>query len=331
MKPKIIKNIIFFISLALLFSGLSAQNDDTIKVHIQNQIYDTVIIHETVILYDTIWKDPLINSYSLGFTTGSFFSVWRKFSNPIINLSKQRNFSAGVDVELEIDRWKFSSGFYLTEFKQNALFNFTSETIDSSIITQITPHNETHYDTTGVHYEFITFDSIFINPNNTHDTIVITYTDSIPHYDIDTTVVTYNDTVNTIKIDTISRDTIAARNFVYRYAEVPLIFKFRLAEFGKFQIDIGTGFIAGILIKYESYDYNSEAGKIVEHNKDDLYTFLPSLWFSAVINYQISENFLIRLEPYYNPGLRSIYTKELSYIKIPDRYGLRFGLRYCFN
>jgi hypothetical protein len=330
MKPKIIKNIIFLISLALLFSELSAQTDDTIKVHIQSQIYDTVVIHETVILYDTIWKDPIISSYSVSFTAGSFFTVWRKFNSSIISLSRQQNYSVGIDAELEIDRWKFSSGFYLTEFKQNALFNFTSETIDSSIITQITPHNEAHYDTTGMYYEIVTRDSVFYDPVE-QDTVTITYTDTITHYNVDTTFITVNDTTFSTEYDTISKDTIAARNFVYRYAEVPLIFKFRLAEFGKFQIDIGTGFIAGILIKYQSYDYNSGTGKIVAHNKDDLYTFLPSLWLSAVINYRISDNFLIRLEPYYNPGLRSIYTKELAFIKIPDRYGLRFGLRYCFN
>lgn len=331
MKPEFLRY--FLLYLFLLFAGfeLSAQTDDTVRVHIQNNVYDTVIIHETVLLYDTIWKDPIINSYSTGFMFSPFFTTWRKFNNPVISLSKQKNYSIGIDAELEIDRWIFSSGLYFTEFNQNARFDFTVENIDTLNITQIIPHNETHYDTTGVTYELVTYDSIYINPSNINDTVVITITDSVPHYDIDTTVVTYNDTVNTAKIDTISRDTIAARNFVYRYTEIPLIFKFRFAEFGKFQIDIGAGFIAGFLIKYESFGYNSSTRTIIAHNKDDIHIFLPSLWLSAGINYHISDNFSIRLEPYYNPGLRSIYAKELAFIKIPDRYGLKFGIRYNFN
>ncbi|MDD3859371.1 MAG: hypothetical protein PHW83_04175 [Bacteroidales bacterium] len=329
MKPKIIKKCCFFVLLTFLFYFVSAQTDDTIKVHIQNNIYDTVIIHETVILYDTIWKEPIITAYSAGFSAASFFTVWRKFNNSIINLSKQQNYSIGIDAELEIDRWKFSTGFYLTEMKQNALFNFTSISIDTSIVTQITPHNETNYDTTGVYYEYFTHDSTYFDPIE-HDSVTITITDTIPHYNIDTTEITYNDTTFLTNIDTLNKDTIAARNFIYRYAEIPLIFKFKIAEFKNLNIDIGVGFIAGILIKYESYDYNSETGRIIAHNKADLYKFLPSIWLSASFNYHISDNLLIRFEPYYNPGLRSVYKKELSVVKFPDRYGVKLGIKYVF-
>ena len=116
MKPEFLRY--FLLYLFLLFAGfeLSAQTDDTVRVHIQNNVYDTVIIHETVLLYDTIWKDPIINSYSTGFMFSPFFTTWRKFNNPVISLSKQKNYSIGIDAELEIDRWIFSSGLYFTEF-----------------------------------------------------------------------------------------------------------------------------------------------------------------------------------------------------------------------
>ncbi|HOZ29733.1 MAG TPA: hypothetical protein PLL66_02350 [Bacteroidales bacterium] len=329
MIKQILKYSIFILLQLLIFFNALAQNEDAIKVQINKNIYDTVIVNETVIIYDTIWKEPIITAYSAGFSAASFFSVWRKFNNSIINLSKQQNYSIGIDAELEIDRWKFSTGFYLSEMKQNALFNFTSISIDTSIITQIIPHNETHYDTTGVYYESFTYDSTYYDPIE-QDSVTITITDSIPHYDIDTTEITYNDTTFLTNIDTLSKDTIAARNFIYRYAEIPLIFKFKIAEFKKFNIDIGAGFIAGILIKYESYDYNSETGRIIAHNKADLYKFLPSIWLSAGFNYHISDNLLIRLEPYYNPGLHSVYKKNLNLVKTPDRYGIKFGLRYNF-
>jgi hypothetical protein len=103
-----------------------------------------------------------------------------------------------------------------------------------------------------------------------------------------------------------------------------------LAKFKHLSLDIGAGFIAGLLIKSESYYFDTESNAILTCEKGDTYNFLPSLWLSLGVNYSLRDNFLIRLEPYYNPGLRNILKPEAGISGIPDRYGIKFGIKYLF-
>lgn len=125
-----------------------------------------------------------------------------------------------------------------------------------------------------------------------------------------------------INIDTVVKD------FSYNYLEFPLKFNYVIAQTNKFDFDIGIGFIAGLLIKSESYYFkNNDIYRIENRN---IYQFLPSLCFSVGIEYYITDYFSARIEPYYYFGLRSVYKKDAPIVKIPDRQGVLVGLKVYF-
>jgi len=323
----------FRISILVLFvifcNNIWAQNTDTVKVFINKTTYDTVLIYDTIVKIDTIWTESAIKGYRVGLSASSFLTTWRKYDAAVIKLLNQRNYSIGIDAEMYFDKWSLATGLFFTSFNENRQFSFKITDIDSIINMHLEPHSYEQIDTTGVTWQYFTHDSTYFDPGLS-DSVTITITDSIPDYEIDTTTVNYNDTTYSTTYDTIRTDTVAARNFKYTYLEVPVIAKFGLYQHKKFSIDAGLGIIAGILIKSESYYFDTGSNSILAYAKDDTYRFLPSVWISAGFNYQIKDKLLIRIEPYYNPGLMSVYKKELPIIKIPDRYGVKVGFRYLF-
>jgi len=321
---------ISFLMLFVVFSNVVfAQNTDTVKVIVNKTVYDTVRIYNNVIKTDTIWTEPIIKSINAGISVSSFLTVWRKYDDEFIKLLNQRNISAGIETDICFGKWSLGTGLFFTSFSENRQFGFSITDIDSIINMHLEPHSYEQIDTTGVSWQYFTHDSTYYDPGLS-DSVTITITDSIPTYEIDTTTGNYNDTTYSTTYDTITTDTVAARNFKYKYLEVPVIAKFVLYKRKKFSIDASLGIVVGILIKSESYYFEPSSNSIMAYAKNDTYSFLPSAWISAGFNYNINDKLLIRLEPYCNPGLRSVYKKELPIVKIPDRYGLKMGVRYVF-
>jgi hypothetical protein len=318
-----------FLSIVFLFifgtSGFS--QTDTIKIKSLKTTYDTVTVRDTVIIYDTIWTNPIFSEINLGVSGSLFFNKWRNFNSEVISLLNQKNYRFGIQSDFAIKRFAISPGIYFSSFLQSAKFGFSYEEIDSLINTEIVTESFYVPDSTGPFWEYQTwtewvFDSI------ANDSTLITFIDSVSYYLADSTLVTTTDTIFTTEYDTLKVDTSALRNISYKYLEVPLILRYTFYQGKKFELDAAIGFVAGLLIKTESYYFNS--GIILQHNKDDCYKFLPSLWFSLALDYHLTKDWLIRLEPYYNPGIRSVYKTETSITKIPDRYGLRFGVLWKF-
>ncbi len=319
----------FLILSAFLFQFVSAQNVDTIKINLSHQVYDTVKVYDTIVKYDTVWIESKLKEIRLSASASGFLCTWRKYNDLISVQVNQRNFSAGLSVDFVFSKFAFSPGLFFTQFNEARKFGYSITELDSLINIQLVPQTYFIYDTTGVSLQILFHDSTYFD-NGLMDSVTIVVADSVTTYQIDTTQVNYNDTVYSTVYDTIRNDTILARNFKYTYLEIPLILKYRIGEYKNFGFDVGTGFIAGFLIKSESYFFDVGENAVRAYAKTDTYKFLPSLWFSVGVSYSIGNKFLIRLEPYYNPGLRSIYKKTLPVIKIPDRYGLKFGLTYCF-
>lgn len=320
-----------FLSIVFLFifgtNGFS--QTDTIKIKSVKTTFDTVTVRDTVIIYDTIWKSPIFSEINVGVSGSLFFNKWRSFNSEVISLLDQKNYSIGIQSDFAIKRFTISPGIYFSSFQQSAKFGFSYEEIDSLINTEIVTESLYVPDSTGPFWEYQTwtewvFDSI------TNDSILFTYTDSVSYYLADSTLVTTNDTIFTTEYDTLKVDTSALRNISYKYLEVPLILRYTFYTGKRFELDAALGFVAGLLIKTESYYFNSDSGIILQHNKDDCYKFLPSLWFSLALDYHLNQNWLVRLEPYYNPGIRSVYKPEAGITKIPDRYGLSFGVLWKF-
>ena len=309
-------------------SGFS-QNTDTVRIKTIKTNFDTVFVKDTVIIYDTIWTKPVFSEINAGVSASLFFNKWRNFNSEIISLLNQKNYSIGIHSDFALKRFTISPGIYFSSFLQSAKFNFSYEDIDSLINTEIVTESFYVTDSTGPFWEYQTwtewvFDSI------SNDSVLFTYTDSISYYLEDSTLITTTDTIFTTEYDTLKVDTSALRNISYKYLEVPLILRYTFYTGKKFELDASVGFVAGLLIKTESYYFNTASGLILQHNKDDTYKFLPSLWFSVALDYHYNENWLLRIEPYYNPGIRSVYKTETSITKIPDRYGIRLGVLWKF-
>lgn len=302
---------------------------DTVQVKSIKMTYDTVLVRDTIIIYDTIWTDPIFSEINAGVSGSIFFNKWRNFNSEVISLLDQKNSSFGIQSDFALKRFTISPGFYFSSFQQSAKFGYTYENIDSLINTEIVTDSYYLTDSTGPFWEYQTwtewiFDSI------SNDSVLITYTDSVSYYQTDSTLITTTDTIFTTLYDTLKVDTSALRNISYKYLEVPLVLRYTIYSGKGFELDAALGFVAGLLIKTESYYFNSDSGLILQHNKENCYSFLPSLWFSITLDYHLNKDLLIRIEPFYNPGIRSVYKTETGITKIPNRYGLRFGVLWKF-
>jgi hypothetical protein len=321
-----IVSLIFFASAG---KSLFAQNTDTVRVHISDTVFNSVTVFDTIVHIDTVWVESKISGFETSIFASSFFSNWRKYNDEVILLLNQRNYSFGVEARILFNKWSIGSGIFFSSFNENRQFGFKITDIDSIIHIQLIPNSYQIVDTISVSWEYNTYDSTYFDPGQ-GDSITVTITDSIPTYQIDTTTVNYNDTIYNTTYDTIQSDTITAKRFRYTYLEVPLIVKFNLYKTQKFSLDAGLGIISGLLIKSESYFFDVGTNTVLAYSKGDTYKFLPSLWFSLGLNYALSDKLFLSLVPYYNPGIRTIYNKDLPIVKIPDRYGVKFGLSYRF-
>ena len=306
---------------------LHSQNIDTIRINHTTQVYDTIRIYDTIVKIDTIWIDPKIKEIRIGPNLSSFLCKWRNYDEQLTTYLSQRNYSVGIETGFVFDKTILQTGVFFTQFNEKRQFEYSITDIESIIQTEIVSDSYIEYDTTGVSWITETYDSTYFNPN-LNDTITIIITDSTMLYQIDSTTIIINDTVFNTIYDTITNDTVLAKDFVYKYIEVPLIFKYRIGQFNNFHFNIGVGIIGGLLIKSESYYFDVGTNSVLAYQKGDNYKFMPSLWLSLEINYQLKERFIISLEPYYNPGLKSILKTDVGISGIPDRYGVRFGISF---
>lgn len=326
-------NPLFKLSLVMTFIIVSnlvlAQNTDTIKINYTHDVYDTVRIFDTIVKYDTVWQEYIFDEIRVGPATSVFVSKWRNKNGEILNILTQNNFCLGLQSDFIIGRSIFSSGITYSQFNETRQFDYSIIEVDSTQQMEIVLDSYIDYDTTGVSWILYTYDSTYYEPT-IEDSVTIVITDTIMQYHIDSITINYNDTVFNIIYDSTKIDTISARNFKYTYLEVPLIYKYKIAEIKNFSFNVGIGFIAGLLIKSESYYHDAETNIILVYNKADNYSFFPSLWFSLGIDYHLKDRLVVSLEPFYNPGLRSILKPDIGNWGIPDRYGLKLGLSYKF-
>jgi hypothetical protein len=319
-------SLIFF---AIAGQSLFAQNTDTIRVYVSDTIFNTVRVYDTVESIDTVWIEPKISGFETSVFASSFYCTWKKYNDEILRLLNQKNYSLGVETKVMFNNWSLGTGLFFTSFNESRQFGFSMTDIDSIIHMQLIPNSYQIIDTSSVSWEYHTYNTTYYD-TVLLDSVTITTTDSIPTYQIDTTTINYNDTTYNTTYDTIKTDTAVIKSFKYTYLEVPLIVKYNFYNYKKLSLTAGVGVVAGLLIKSESYFFDVGTNSVRAYSKENTYKFLPSLWFSVGINYSISDRFLINLEPYYILGIRSVYNKDLSVIKIPDRYGLRFGVSYRF-
>lgn len=321
------KNILILILFLLIFNVISkelrSQSHDTIRIKVIENIYDTILVADTILVIDTVWIERKFDNLLFSASYSPFFTDWRGFNSTYLVLENKINHSFSLDFGFSKKNWTFFSGLKLSMLSNKMNFEYLLPKLDSVINEEITPNNYYLNDTISSNWEF------FLDYTYIGDSLVAVM-DSIQNFEIDSVLVTDYDTSYSVEYDTINVDTSVFRQYNFRFIEVPFVIEFCFAKIGNLSVNIGAGFIAGLLIKSELYYFDSGTKSVLAYNKGDAYKFLPSLWFSLGLNYNIGENFLIRLEPYYNPGLRPVLKTELPVIKIPDRYGVRLGVSYRF-
>ena len=309
--------------LLLYGCDLFAQTTDTIKINITHQIYDTTKVVDTVFVYDTVYIDRFITNFEINAHYSPFLTNWRKFEIENYKSKSQNNFSTGIEFGVISNYWSLNSGFSYTRFSNDVQFDIKIIEIDSSTTFELDPQQIIEIDTIGSEWQAFTFDTIV------NDT-AITITDSTLIFYTDTIVINYNDTIYTTVFDTTSKDTSLLRNEKIRYFEIPIILRYSLYESEKLDLKLGLGLITGIMSFAETYYRFSDSNELVVYQKSNHYKFMYSIYLSLRMNYLYRDNTYVFIEPYYYYGLRSIYKKEVSITRIPDRYGVRFGLAYRF-
>lgn len=321
------KNIIiaglFLLIFNIIAKELKSQSNDTIRISVTENIYDTIFIVDTVMIIDTVWIERKFDNLFLSASYSPFFADWRVFKSENLTATRKTTNSVGLDIGISKNNWSFTSGVKFNMLLDQINFDYYLSKPDSVINEEITPGNYYLNDTVSSSWEY------FLDYTYVGDSLVVEM-DSVQHFVIDSLLVADYDTTYFIEYDTVQVYTSVHRKENFRFVEVPFVVEYRFAKFDNLSLDIGAGFIAGFLIKSESFFFDVGTNTVKSYAKSDTYRFMPSLWFSLGINYKIGDALLISLEPYYNPGLKSIYKKELSVIKIPDRYGLRFVVRYYF-
>ena len=221
----------------IMFSKfLFAQNTDTIKINYTENIYDTVQVFDTIVKYDTVWIESKIDEIRIGLSTSVFISKWRNKNGEILNILEQKNFSIGVQSDFVVGRYIFTSGIFYSQFNETRQFDYSIINVDSTQQMEIIQDTYIDYDTTGVSWILYPYDSTYYEPA-IEDSVTIVITDTIMQYHIDSITINYNDTVFNTIYDSTKTDTISARNFKYTYLEVPLIFKYKLADINSFSFN----------------------------------------------------------------------------------------------
>lgn len=319
----------YLIKLILILSGVFAnyisycQTPDTIRVNRIDTVYQTITVIDTVITKDTIWVDRKLDAVSLSAAFSTFAINWRGINCPELTFTNNMGYNFNFSGEIGKKSWYLYSGLGISFMKGNINFNYQNLHIDSTVFSEVIEYEHYRTDTISDYWEY--FLNYIYNPETgTYDSSL----DSTRHTVTETEHITVIDTIQTLQYDSLYVNHVDNKSYTYKYFEVPIKIKYRLFRTQKADVDISLGLIAGFLIQSESYYLHENQIKML--TKNDLYSFLPSLWFSAGIDYFITDFTAIRLEPFYNTGLRKINKSQIPLNKTPNRMGIYFGLKVFF-
>lgn len=314
---------LFLLTFSLPSKKLMSQSNDTIKVNVTQVVYDTIVYADTIISYDTIWIDRKIDRWIISAEYSPFYTNWRGVKPESQTLENKLNTSYGLNLGILKNDWSIYSGIRISQLSNNINFNYQFPRIDSTINNEITSSEYYVIDSVFTGWEY------FIDYTYIGDSLVAVM-DSTQHFALDSILNFDYDTTFTTIYDTIQIDTSVIKNYNFQYFEVPIIGKYKFAQLGMFEFNFGVGLLAGFLYKSESYYFDDANKSIILYSDRDTFTFFPSLWLSLGVNFFYRDRFGVFIEPYYAYGLRLLYNKEITSQRVPDRYGVKFGLCYKF-
>lgn len=295
-------------------------NPDTVRPQKIVYQYDTLIVIDTIIQYDTVYRNSNLKFsteiYLSPFLVNSKLSVLNDEQNFYLQLKQdaenyQMSYLFGASGNIRLNNISASIGLSYSTIRQKADYNFVN----------ITLTDRSYYNfVDNSYWSTFVVDSFYqLNP----DTIWIVVIDStynqitdsvfINKYDTSITNQAYND-INT-----------------YKYFEIPLIFAYTISEIGRFSFDIKSGLIAGLLISTKGETvYPNNEDLIVEVSNPPLVKTSFHILMSTRINYSLTKHYNIFAEPYYRKTLKSIYEKNYLIKEKQDFLGFKMGIEYFF-
>ena len=183
--------------------------------------------------------------------------------------------------------------------------NYTTESAQYAI-------SYTSYDSIGYFINVNSFSTVQGNPDSIQfETSMKNVYDSVDHYNIKE---------NTNK---------------YAYLQIPLRLGYRVLEKDRFSLDIKLGILFSLQVYKDIPDVPYEGNDIVQI---EVVRFSPDRlktnWqYTAGIgmNYQITKDFRLTLEPFYRQYIKSVYSPGSDYsARSPFAFGLRGGIYFHF-
>ncbi len=228
------------------------------------------------------------------------------------SFSSDIGYSIGADVNYHFSKNLYlQSGVSFSQFYENLDFQSEKTIIDTIYIPNIQTISLPEIDTI-----------YFLNI----DSLVFGDTSWIQHFD--TTMVDIIDTFYTENHETRIVENKRKETNSWQYFEIPILASWQY-KLGAFNLGIKSGAITGFLIKHKRYQiYNGDnifTSKIEESK--ELEQINVSLYFSAVAEYQIAENWSFTFEPWIKTPLMQFSKSENINLKIRSQ-GVRFGVRY---
>jgi hypothetical protein len=301
-----------------------SQETDTVKVIINKTDYDTIQIVKTVYDVDTVYVNPFIDYYEASPMYSKFWVNWRNYSGNSGLHKNQQNQAYGLEISASKGNFSVASGFSFSQMSYDSEFFDSYRQIDSLLDYTIFTDSYFQIDTTGIELQTHTYDSVL------NDSTVINVTDTTYVYLIDSTEIVTNDTVFFTVYDTTKIDTSFVKASKIQFYEIPIILRYKLLSTKRFELNAGVGVIVGILRYSEIFYQLQQGGDPIPITEESKLKIFPSIWLSAKLSYYPFYNVGVFVEPYYNPGIKSILKPEAPLVNIPDRYGLRFGISYVF-
>jgi len=337
----VIRNILILIvkycivSIPYLFIGNTlAQSKDTIPI-IHNRA-DTIKVHDTTIVYDTIWiqngngnrknpefilkkkeQDSPYNFYNeiyfspsiYTFSPGTQTAQGDYIQNTYESLPGS-GFAFGSNFIANYNQWNIGLGLGFNSFKENIRFSHKLLEIDTSY------YPEFVYKNGVIHNSFphLFSDELGQFPQKNH---------SVEFYDNPI------DTIWKMKIDT----TIRPFNNEYKNnvlsIDIPLSISYNFANNPKVLYSLKAGFCNRLVIRARGNSIPITAkGYLNDLKKSHYAKNSISLDISMSIFYKMSSKVLFYFDFYYRTFLSSIYAPDYPISVYPTVFGTRVGLRF---
>lgn len=249
------------------------------------------------------------------------------------NLIEQKN--NAVQNSLSYNSFGISGGFFKNNMTIKAGFGYTNlaDNYNFSLILN-NPTEKTNLVLNNNHYDFEQ-NGTYYNIDTVGGYYHYTYVqDSIIHlYDsawvdlTETNVVSIYDSVKYIQHDSLKNKTYL-NNF--KYFEIPLSFGYKF-QHNNFEITPEVGIITGFLYKKEGMNISND----LKNNETFTHTlpykqFIISGTLAININYNISENFGIFIEPAYRQTIASFFNSSSIVKGNSKSFVVKFGIRKKF-